>query len=239
MEKITTQEINNSHVQSVRGDTLIGNADDNKAVFDKLPELIARKYNSLVDELESANGTANINTPYGSLKSVITAVVDTLATSSEQGLIGLDGTSLLDRVYPVGSIYMSMNRENPSSFLGGTWVAIPGRFLVGVGSNGASGDQALSIGANTTGGYSAAQLPSHTHTHNTSSYYALVAPNGGTFGRTAVWSAGASPRTSVSGLLQSSVTIIRDSISLNAAGVTPAGRNLPPYFAVYIWRRTN
>ena len=31
--------------------------------------------------------------------------------------------SLLDTVYPVGSIYMSVNNASPATFIGGTWVS--------------------------------------------------------------------------------------------------------------------
>lgn len=33
--------------------------------------------------------------------------------------------SLLDYIYPVGSLYMSVNRVSPASFLGGTWEQLP------------------------------------------------------------------------------------------------------------------
>ncbi|MBP3631079.1 MAG: hypothetical protein J6J23_06320 [Clostridia bacterium] len=38
-----------------------------------------------------------------------------------------------DLIYPIGSIYLSMNATNPSKFFGGTWIQISqGRCLVGV-----------------------------------------------------------------------------------------------------------
>ena len=40
---------------------------------------------------------------------------------------------IMDAIYPVGSIYMSVNETNPSTFFGGTWERIAkGRTLVGV-----------------------------------------------------------------------------------------------------------
>lgn len=42
-------------------------------------------------------------------------------------------TPIMDAIYPVGSIYMSVNATNPSTFFGGTWERIAkGRTLVGV-----------------------------------------------------------------------------------------------------------
>ena len=43
--------------------------------------------------------------------------------------------AIIDALYPVGSIYMSTKATNPSSFIGGTWTAITGRFLVGAGTD--------------------------------------------------------------------------------------------------------
>ncbi len=34
-------------------------------------------------------------------------------------------SSLLDKVYPVGTIYMSLNDVSPSSFIGGSWEPLP------------------------------------------------------------------------------------------------------------------
>lgn len=39
----------------------------------------------------------------------------------------------VDVIYPVGSIYMSMNETNPGNIFGGTWEQIQGRFLLGAG----------------------------------------------------------------------------------------------------------
>ena len=42
--------------------------------------------------------------------------------------------SLFDLIYPIGSIYMSMNSTNPSLLFGGTWEQISGKFLWATGS---------------------------------------------------------------------------------------------------------
>lgn len=41
---------------------------------------------------------------------------------------------ILDVVYPVGSIYISVNGTSPEKLFGGTWAKINGRFLVGTGT---------------------------------------------------------------------------------------------------------
>ena len=53
MDKITTAEMNAVNVKSVSGTKLTGTATENKNTFDKLPELIVTRYNSLIDELQT------------------------------------------------------------------------------------------------------------------------------------------------------------------------------------------
>lgn len=70
--------------------------------------------------------------------------------------------SLIDRIYPVGSIYMSMVSTNPATLLGGgTWEQLPtGRCIIGAngtdynaGDTGGSANRTLTV----------ANLPAHTH----------------------------------------------------------------------------
>ena len=50
-----------------------------------------------------------------------------------EGTFLVNNKSLLDLIYPVGSIYISANNVSPQTFLGGTWEAFAtGRTLVGV-----------------------------------------------------------------------------------------------------------
>ena len=75
---------------------------------------------------------------------------------------------IVDLIYPVGSIYISMNSANPSTLFGGTWEAFgQGRVLIGAGT-GNDGSTSLSFSASTTGGeyrhsLSIEELPSHNH----------------------------------------------------------------------------
>lgn len=65
----------------------------------------------------------------------------------------------VDDVYPVGSIYMSVNATDPGKLFGGTWQRIKERFLL------AAGD---THGAGSTGGefehtLTVAEMPTHSH----------------------------------------------------------------------------
>lgn len=73
---------------------------------------------------------------------------------------------LLDKIYPVGSIYMSVNNTSPASLFGGTWEALQDRFLIGAGSSyevNATGG--ASSHTHTTAGHTLteSEIPSHTH----------------------------------------------------------------------------
>ena len=70
-------------------------------------------------------------------------------------------TTIVNMIYPIGSIYMSISDTSPATLFGGTWVKIEGSFLLG--------SKGTTYKVNTTGGSSSvsiaiANLPSHDHT---------------------------------------------------------------------------
>ena len=82
----------------------------------------------------------------------------------------LTNSELLSLVYPVGSIYTSVNNINPGSFLGGTWVSFgAGRTLIGVSSSDDDFSAAQKTGGARRVTLSTDQMPSHTHTGSTDS----------------------------------------------------------------------
>ena len=80
-----------------------------------------------------------------------------------------------DDIYPVGSIYTSINSTNPSTLFGGTWVAFgTGKTLVGVDTSDTSFDTVEETGGAKTKSYTPVgtvgntmltvdQIPSHNH----------------------------------------------------------------------------
>lgn len=56
--KITDAEIQANNVKSVSGDKLTGTVSENKNVFDKLPEFIAARFNSLIDSIKDLKAVA-------------------------------------------------------------------------------------------------------------------------------------------------------------------------------------
>lgn len=72
----------------------------------------------------------------------------------------LDSKILGNLVYPVGSIYMSVNSTSPATIFGGTWVQLKDQFLLAAGTK---------YSAGSTGGSADAIIPTHTHTITASS----------------------------------------------------------------------
>lgn len=124
---------------------------------------------------------------------------------------------ILGLVYPVGSIYMSINNVSPATLFGGKWVQIQGRFLLGASDV---------YKANTTGGeekhtLTTDEMPEHRH----SIYY----PNaGGPYGDAAI----SYPEGS-----GTDKTWEAEMCKTQSAGGSAAHNNMPPYLVVYMWRR--
>ena len=83
-----------------------------------------------------------------------------------------------ENIYPIGSIYISLNTSNPSDLFGGTWEQISGRFLLGTGLCSENSDSSFfgtikypnywNASVGTTGGedfhtLTVNEMPSHTH----------------------------------------------------------------------------
>lgn len=130
----------------------------------------------------------------------------------------LGSNYILDNVYPVGSIYMSVNSTNPKNLFGGTWEQIQGRFLFGMNSNYPAG----STGGEITHALTIDEMPEHNHTI----YY----PNaGGPYGNANI----GYPEDS--GI---NMTWCAEMCKTASTGGGAAHNNMPPYLSVYIWKRT-
>ena len=132
-----------------------------------------------------------------------------------------DVTDLIDVIYPVGSIYMSVNSVNPSTLFGGTWEQIEDKFLLACGTKHQNGD---------TGGSEDAVVV--THTHSTTNKYFLTTSGEAIKKNSTAGTTG----TKVSNLLQSDDAIVRNVI--RNTGTSGVGKNMPPYLAVNVWKRT-
>ena len=135
------------------------------------------------------------------------------ATINATSTLQVGGSNILERIYPVGSIYMSTQNKNPKDlFSFGTWEQIQGKFLFACDSTRTVG----STGGAETVTLTVDQMPSHNHN-------ILVKWDGGGGSSSYV-------RPTTSGGEQSGFI-------KNAGGNQPH-ENMPPYLAVYMWKRT-
>lgn len=140
-----------------------------------------------------------------------------------------DGTmlSVVDLIYPVGSIYMSVNSADPGTLFGGTWQQIKDRFLLSAGDTYAAGN---------TGGSAKATLPYHTHTVGSGGYDLWGAKRG---------KGSTEPGNQISGDAKYYAAATGGSTanykwmgSVDSTGVSDVSQaNMPPYLAVYVWQR--
>lgn len=123
-----------------------------------------------------------------------------------------------NKIYPIGSIYITTSQASPASIYGGTWELIKDRFLLGAGdtyTNGATGGEA-------THTLTVDEMPSHSHTVYTfpyggseSGYYCVSSNPGGNVNPDIAWGGGYT----------------------NSVGGGQAHNNMPPYLVVYMWKR--
>ena len=133
----------------------------------------------------------------------------------------------LNAVWPVGSIYLSVDETNPSQKLGfGTWVRIEGKFLYVRTSTD-------TIALKGTGGSSSvtlteSNLPQHSHTTAITKTWATASGN-------------VNSSTSYKGYLNSDYSDqgTQNYTSSTYGVATPAAINItPPYFAINAWYRS-
>lgn len=146
-------------------------------------------------------------------------------------------SKIRDFIYPIGSIYMSVNNISPATIFGGTWEQIEDRFLLAAGTTYTAGD---------TGGEAAhtltdAELPATSGSFRTrrmswgtgasSSAANVWSPSG----KMSITSTGTSGTDSVA--YYTGVTRGYETVGFSFGSDT-AHNNMPPYLAVYIWKRT-
>lgn len=164
-------------------------------------------------------------------------------------------TDLINTIYPVGSIYMSVNSTNPSVLFGGTWEQIKDTFLLATGDTYANG----STGGEATHTLTENEMPSHTHiqdshnhtqnahnhTQNPHSHtigsltrYVVngkaVAAVGDGYGNTQNYKTGDTTATNK----EATATNNPQTATNQNTGGGQAHNNMPPYLAVNIWKRT-
>lgn len=150
----------------------------------------------------------------------------------------LNTSDLLNRVYPVGSIYMSVNSTNPGTILGGTWAAFgEGRVLVGVDANDTDFNAAQKTGGEKAHTLTEDELPNITGDIQT--FTSLNTFRGGIiYDATGAFSPHANQAITHAGRpTESDTTTAYATVDFDIGGDQPHN-NMPPYITCYMWRRT-
>lgn len=140
--------------------------------------------------------------------------IKNVSKSVLQSWLGISNSDLLNKVFPVGAVYITYNNNCPGNFLGGTWVQFgQGRVLMGQGT-GNDGSTSISFTANNTGGKYYSDV-----LNSADKQYGLRSYEGPTY--------------------YNERTIVRSSDVGNGSGERNAKVSLlQPYITVFFWRRT-
>lgn len=132
-----------------------------------------------------------------------------------EGSLEISGKTIFDMVYPVGAIYLSVNSASPSTLFGGSWEQIQDRFLLGAGATYSAG----SIGGEAAHTLTIDEMPRHNHeidnlnsSGNSTPYMTVQAQDKKGYG---------------------------GNVQTMFSGGSKPHNNMPPYLAVYIWKRVS
>lgn len=169
-----------------------------------------------------------------------------------EGALTVDGDvalpKLLNKIYPVGAVYITYNNVNPGTFLGGTWERFgQGRTLIGEGT-GDDGTDSQTFTANSTGGeykhYHAVQVGytimygAVTNGNETKAIMvAKLADDSGW--AEAVNDTGYGTTKKINKSIESGFKDISSYASARSStGTTSNSSTVQPYITVYFWKRT-
>lgn len=141
-------------------------------------------------------------------------------TKFRGGIVDLEGYTLIDSenalgLYPVGSVYISVNNTSPAQLFGGTWEKLKDRFLLGAGDT----YKLKSTGGEATHTLTNNEIPSHSH--DLYNYYN---------------SATALEYFPVN--INETKTGWAGNAKTSTYGGGQAHNNMPPYLVVNFWKRT-
>lgn len=200
------------------GKDALADSDPNKVIsgddFDTEFTAVQTAINSKADLNGSATeafscttATAGTNTTQAATTAFVATAVGNITASFINNL-----------VYPVGSIYASVDSTNPATTLGaGTWVRFAeGRTLVGVDSAQTEFDTVEETGGAKAHTLTESEMPSHTHQSGRGI-------QGGDLGNNNIFANN-----------QSGTNVV----TTTATGGNQPHNNLQPYVTVYYWKRT-
>ena len=135
----------------------------------------------------------------------------------------LDGRTLEEimlALYPVGAVYISANSTSPANLFGGEWQILNDIFLLAAGSYANAG----TFGGEATHTLTVNEMPSHTH---------AIYRNTGTDDNN--FSGHIANRVAANDTSDEN----KQTVTSDATGGGGAHNNMPPYLAVYMWKRVS
>ncbi len=150
----------------------------------------------------------NLNGIQSNVETAINEVNERVKTISE----------IIDVVYPIGAVYISVNNVSPAKFMGGKWEQIKDKFLLACGST---------YKAGATGGNA---------THKHLSPMTWYENGGANIGTTNLYGFDKVYDRDFYGIANQKKEYNRTLEKL--AYRTSTESNMPPYLAVYMWKRT-
>lgn len=217
VDKVTGKQLSTEDFTTTEKNKLAGlsNYDDTQVQAD-ISALQTRATNIETKNTEQDTAIANAQSTAENALNVANGAVKT--------------ADLLNKVYPVGAIYMSENNVSPASFLGGGWVQIKDLFLLGCGDKHAVRE----MGGEESHTLTIQEMPKHGHkTWSSNSGY-----SGNTIGPAQGSSQGIGTTehksTYTNGYWEHGGT---KRLVIGREGGSLPHNNMPPYVAVYIWKR--
>lgn len=170
------------------------------------------EYTALSAALSNIADVTAYDTRITNLETDMTTKAETSDLATKADVTSLN--AYWQTIYPVGAIYMSASSTSPATLFGGSWTQLKDRFLLAVGDTYKS---AGLIGGEANHTLTVAEMPSHRHGASEGQFHAYTGSNGA---------------DTVSG--GTNFKSIQYTAYVGDGG---AHNNMPPYLAVYMWKR--
>ena len=170
------------------------------------------EYTALSAALSNIADVTAYDTRITNLETDMTTKAETSDLATKADVTSLN--TYWQTIYPVGAIYMSASSTSPATLFGGSWTQLKDRFLLAVGDTYKS---AGLIGGEADHTLTVAEMPSHRHGASEGQFHAYTGSNGA---------------DTVSG--GTNFKSIQYTAYVGGGG---AHNNMPPYLAVYMWKR--
>lgn len=144
-------------------------------------------------------------------------------SANELKIKQLGGDDPLNFFHPIGSIFLTLDSTSPASLFGGVWEQLKDRFLLGAGGNYVAGGMA----GEATHALTINEMPLHNH-----EIYSVANNETMQIGKD-----GSYTGDNFVGFSNSIAALAEATYAISSSGGGAAHNNIPPYLAVYMWKR--